>query len=138
MLNLIIKKTSMAEQRKKKIEGFTDLKTWQEANKLAQIIFSECKGTETNPLTEKLQTTVLSTTATIAKGFYKKAFEEKVKLYYQVLDTLVDLEDSFELVKTLKLFNEKTIDELDNQLITVRKMTFSLISKLKEIVEKSE
>lgn len=122
-----------------KIEDFTGLKTWQEAHKLALSVFQNVEHDGIpNESISKAHTKSMEITSNIARGFYKKSFEEKVSIYYSVLDSMIELDDTLLILKDLEILSSKPFEEIKEQLITARKMTFSLIAKLKEVITREE
>jgi four helix bundle protein len=129
----------MAKEKSEKYEDFTGLKTWQEAHKLALNVFQTIEQDGiANEGISKAHVKSLEITSNIARGFYKKSFEEKVTIYYSVLDSMIELDDTLLFLKDMEIVSTKPFEEIREQLVVARKMTFSLIAKLKEMINKEE
>ncbi|MCA9385025.1 four helix bundle protein [Candidatus Dojkabacteria bacterium] len=120
-------------------DTFQDMKTWQEAQKLAVSVYSNLQlDNKNDDLISALRRTVLLVTTNTARGFHKRSFEQKITYYYSVQDSLTAFDNALLLARDLTCVTKKTFGELTEQANTVRKMTFGVIKKLKEVVAESD
>lgn len=114
-----------------KIKNFTDLKVWQEAHKLAIIIY---KITDNFPDREKfglisqLRRAAVSVTSNIAEGFSRFSPKEKLQFYSIAHGSLTEIENQIILARDLEFINLELFPEIQKQLLYVHKLINSFIS----------
>ena len=108
-----------------KIKNFTDLIVWQEAHKLAILIY---KISENFPkhelfgLVSQLRRAIVSVTSNIAEGFSRISIKEKLQFYNISHGSLTEVENQLLLAKDLKYLSEQEFTEAYNQLLSVHKL----------------
>ncbi|MBP8591078.1 four helix bundle protein [Candidatus Shapirobacteria bacterium] len=118
------------EKREQKIKSFTDLVAWQEAHKLAILIYKVTKNfpkEEIYGLTNQIRRAVISISSNIAEGFSRQSRLEKRQFYYQALGSLTELQNQLLLAKDVGYLSEDNFQEIANQTVTVSKLINSLI-----------
>ncbi len=123
-----------------KITTFKDLHAWQQGHVLVLMIY---KITQKFPkeeqfgLTNQLRRAVVSFTSNIAEGFSRSSYKEKSQFYSMALGSLTEVQSQLIIAKDIHYITEKEFNELENQLITVSKITNGLIKKSKTIIRNS-
>ncbi|HBB76846.1 MAG: hypothetical protein A2186_03250 [Candidatus Levybacteria bacterium RIFOXYA1_FULL_41_10] len=117
-----------------KIRTFKDLITWQEAHKLALLVYSMTNNfprSEAYSLVDQMRRCVISISSNIAEGFSRNSQKEKRQFYYMALGSLTELQNQLLLSKDLKYLNKEKFSEIDEQTTTVHKLINGLIKSSK-------
>jgi four helix bundle protein len=117
-----------------KISNFTDLKVWQEAHKLALLIY---KVTEKFPkqelfgLVSQLRRAAVSITSNIAEGFSRTSYKDKLKFYVMAHGSLTEVENQLILAKDLGYLSGEEFETITKQLVYTHKILNSFIASTK-------
>lgn len=117
-----------------KIKKFTDLLAWQEAHKLAIIIYKttdEFPSKETYSLTNQMRRASVSVSSNIAEGFGRQTYKEKVQFYYLAHGSLTELENQILLSKDIGYLSEENFSILQEQADQTHRLLIGLIKKSK-------
>jgi len=123
-----------------KITTFKDLNAWKEGHILVLMIY---KITQKFPheeqfgLTNQLRRAVVSFTSNIAEGFSRNSYKEKSQFYSMALGSLTEVQNQLIIAKDIHYISEKEFIELENQIITISKITNGLIKKSRTLIHNS-
>ncbi len=127
------------DPEKAKINNFTDLKVWQEAHKLALIIYQITKdfpADEKFGLISQIRRAVVSITSNIAEGFSRISSKEKLQFYNISRGSLTEVENQLLLAKDLKYVTDVQFTEVYKQLIFVHKLLNSFLKSTRSFNSK--
>lgn len=113
------------------IKTTKDLKVWQEAMKLAKIVYEftgKFPREEVYGITSQMRRAALSIPSNLAEGAARASSRELTRFLYIALDSLSELETQWLLAKELGM----TSILPDNTIDWVRKMLLGLIRSLKK------
>jgi len=118
------------------MKGHKDLEVWKRAIKLAKEIY---RLTESLPkeelygLSDQMKRAVVSIASNIAEGAARNSQKEFIQFLYIALGSASELDTQIEICKEIRFknLNEKTLDNLQNELAIISKMIYGLISNLK-------
>jgi four helix bundle protein len=117
-------------QHQGNVQTFRDLLTWQEAHKLALVVY---KITESFPTTERfglisqVRRCAVSVTSNIAEGFGRRTMNDKKHFYDMAIGSLFELQNQLLLSKDLKFIKEQQFNNLWDQSLTVNRLLNGLI-----------
>jgi len=125
------------ENNFKKITKFTDLVTWQEAHKLALLIYKIVKSfprEERFSLIDQMRRAAVSVTSNIAEGFGRKSSKDKNQFYTHSKGSLIELQNQLILSKDVGYLKDDIFREIAKQTVVVHKLLVGLIkaTRLKE------
>ncbi|AMM40177.1 23S rRNA-associated protein [Candidatus Desulfofervidus auxilii] len=118
------------------MKGHKDLEVWKRSIKLAKEIY---RLTESLPkeelygLSDQMKRAVVSIASNIAEGAARNSQKEFIQFLYIALGSASELDTQIEICKEIRFknLNEKTLDNLQNELAIISKMIYGLISNLK-------
>lgn len=116
-----------------KIKDFTDLKAWQEAQKLTVSIYETTKNfpkDEVFALTSQLRRASISVSPNIAEGFGRSSKLDKKHFYNMAQASVNELRSQIFTACDLSYINTELSDKLNEQAITTRKIISGLIRSL--------
>lgn len=116
----------------KAINSHKDLKVWQEAMLLVELIHEISRrfpDEEKFVLVPKLRRCAVSIPSNIAEGFGRKGSKELLQFFYIGLGSLSELGTQIEIAYRLQYLN--SIDELNNKIKYIRVMLSRLITTIK-------
>ncbi len=99
-----------------KIQNFTDLEAWKEAQKIVLVIY---KITKTFPpderfgLTNQIRRASISIVSNIAEGFGRNSAKDKAHFYAIAKGSLLETESQLLVAKDLAFINEETFNEIN-------------------------
>lgn len=114
----------------RKISSFTDLTSWQEAHKLALLVY---KVTETFPVNEvyglssQLKRAASSVTSNIAEGFGRKTTGDREHFFVMASGSLYEIKSQLLLAKDLGFLKTKDFDVMAKQANTAHKLLNGLL-----------
>lgn len=120
-----------------KIQSFRDLHAWQEAYKLAIMIY---KVVKTFPREElfgiimQIRRAVVSVASNIAEGFSRNSFKEKIQFYYTALGSLTELRNQLDLSKGIGYLLADDYSVLEIQALRCDKLIHGLIRSCKGLI----
>ena len=120
-----------------KIQSFKDLLVWQEGHKLVLLIYKFSQRfpkEEQFGLTNQLRRAIVSFTSNIAEGFSRNSYKEKVQFYSISLGSLTEVHSQLIIAKDLGYITEADFYSLEENIITLSKMTNGLIKKSKSLI----
>jgi four helix bundle protein len=118
------------------IRSFTDLVAWQEAHKLALMIYSHTKkfpAEEKFGLTNQIRRAVISITSNIAEGFSRNSSKEKVQFCYIALGSLTEVQNQLIVSRDLGYLSSKDYAETEQQCILVSKLINGMIKSARNM-----
>lgn len=92
------------------IRHFSDLKAWQEAKKLAVLIYKATRSfpsAEQFGLTSQIRRAAISVSANIAEGFARRTSKDKRMFYQTALASLSELESHMLIATELEYLNKE-------------------------------
>lgn len=113
-----------------KIQSFRDLKTWQEAQELAVLVY---KATKVFPEEEKfglvnqVRRAAVSVGSNIAEGFSRQSYKEKVQFYHVAKGSLTEVDSQLDLAFRIGYIQPKDLDALSTQLHNTGRLLTALI-----------
>lgn len=116
-----------------KIQSFTDLIAWQEAHKLAVLIYKltgSFPKTETYSLIDQMRRSAISITSNIAEGFSRKTKKEKLQFYYTARGSLTELQNQLLLARDIGYMTAEEFTLHAEHTVTVSKLINGLIKSL--------
>lgn len=119
-----------------KIKSFTDLNAWQEARKLALMIYKitgNFPQAERFGLIDQMRCAAVSITCNIAEGFSRSSYIEKAHFYSIALGSTTELQSQLILAKDLGFLSNQNFSEANNLSVAVHKLLNGLIEKSKQI-----
>jgi len=84
-------------------------------------------------LTNQIRRAAVSITSSIAEGFARQGYKEKLQFYYMALGSLTEVQNQLLIAKDLRYLNQEVFDELVKQVISVHKLLNAFIAKTKAI-----
>ncbi len=120
-----------------KIKSFTDLIVWQEAYKLAILIYKITKSfprDEIYSLTDQIRRAATSIAANIAEGFGRQTYKEKIQFYYLAQGSLTELKNFILISNGIGYLKGMEFDELVKQANYVHQLLQGLITKSKSFL----
>ncbi len=129
----------MAAERKK-IEKFTDLKTWQESHQVVIDVYTLTKrfpGDEKFGLTNQIRRSAVSITSNIAEGFGRHTFRDKVHFYYQARGSMLELRNQLLLSKDISYLSNQDYEKIEQKIDTAQKLLHGLIVKTNSLCPRS-
>lgn len=94
---------------RQKIRSYTDLIVWQEARKLATIVYELAKQfppEELFGLSSQIKRATVSVPSNIAEGFGRASAKEKNQFYYIANGSLVEVETQAYIAYDVKFFSQ--------------------------------
>ena len=120
-----------------KIKTFTDLHTWQEAHKLALMIYKATKDfpkEELFGLISQMRRAAVSITSNIAEGFSRQSYKEKIQFYCMAQGSNTELQNQLLVAKDINYISREKFSEIAEQSVKVHKLLNGLIKKSKDIL----
>lgn len=120
-----------------KIKEFTDLLAWQEEHKLVVKIYQITKSfpkQETYSLVDQIRRASASATSTIAEGFERQSYKEKIQFYYVAQGSLVELKNQLFIAKNVDYLSQITFHETLEQANKTHQFLQDLITKSKSFL----
>ena len=117
-----------------KITSFTDLQVWQEAQKLAAMVYkltSKFPNTEVYGLTSQMRRAAVSISSNIAEGFHRFSLREKVQFYSIAIESTAELHSQILFSETIQYTNRPQTDAILEQVTITQKLTNGLIRSTK-------
>lgn len=114
----------------RKITSFTDLTSWQEAHKLALLIYKATEsfpGNEVYGLSSQLKRAASSVTSNIAEGFGRKSSNDREHFFVMASGSLYEIKSQLLLAKDLGFLKSKDIDAIAEQANTAHKLLNGLL-----------
>ena len=124
-------------QESVKIRSFTDLVAWQEAHKLALMVYKVTKSftkEELFGLINQMRRAAVSVTSNIAEGFSRQFYKEKVQFYCIAQSSNTELQNQLLLARDVGYLKEKEFQQIAVQSVNVHKLLNGLIKKSKSIL----
>jgi len=118
-----------------KIASYLDLQVWQEARKLATLVYKQTANLpqhEKYGLADQMRRAVVSVPSNIAEGFGRASAKEKNQFYHVARGSLAELETQFYIAFDVHYINEDTLNELLEQASLTHRLLQGLIKANKE------
>lgn len=118
------------QNTKPKIRSFTDLIVWQEAHRLAVLIYRITKSfpkEETYSLVDQMKRCSVSISSNIAEGFSRKGKKEKLQFYFTAKGSVTELQNQLLLAKDVGYLDKNIFSKTAEKTITVHKLLNGLI-----------
>lgn len=123
------------QNKNKKISKYTDLIVWQEARKLAKLIYELTKpfpADELYGLASQMKRAAVSVPSNIAEGFGRASAKEKNQFYYVANGSLVEVETQSYIAMDVDLISSQDLQQLLQQTTVTQKLLYGLIKANKE------
>lgn len=114
--------------------SFKDLRVWQEAYKLAILIYKTCEQFpvhEKYSLASQMTRAAVSVCSNIAEGFGRRTYKEKDQFYGMANGSLTELENQVLIVKGIGYITVEQALEIENICDITHKMLIKLIQSNK-------
>ncbi|MEK9131905.1 MAG: four helix bundle protein [Patescibacteria group bacterium] len=121
-------------ENNKKIQSFKQLRAWQEAHRLTLLVYTCTKQfpkEEIFGLTSQIRRSASSIGANIAEGFCRFSLKDKVHFYTIAAGSISETENHIELAGDLGYINAESYSMLQEQLLSVYKLSNALIKSIK-------
>ena len=118
-----------------KIRSFSDLEAWQEAVKLAVMVYGKTSGfpkEEAFGLTSQLRRAAVSVSSNIAEGFSRGSNKDKIRFYFDARGSVTEIQSQLVIAREVNYITEDIFSLLANKTIVVHKLINGLIRKMKE------
>lgn len=118
-----------------KIATYLDLKVWQEARKLAALIYrltAKMPVHEKYGLSDQMRRAVVSVPSNIAEGFGRASAKEKIQFYYAAKGSLAELETQCYIAFDIGYFDDATLEVAISQAQLTHRLLQGLIKANKE------
>lgn len=118
------------KEEKNRIESFVDLYAWQEAHKLALMIYEATKGFpkgEVFGLISQIRRAAVSITSNIAEGFGRSSYQEKAHFYSIALGSLTELQNQLILSRDVGYLSSENCEKIFKQSLVAHKLTYGLM-----------
>ena len=118
-----------------KIRSFTDLKTWQEGEKLVVMIYKTMKKfpkSELFGLISQMRRCAVSITSNIAEGFSRNSSKDKLQFYFISRGSVTELQSQLYVSKDIGYLEERDFQDLFSQTVLVNKLVNGLIKSLQK------
>ncbi len=121
-----------------KIERYQDLKIWQRSIRLVDKVY---KATTAFPNDEKfglvsqIRRSAISIPSNIAEGFGRVGNKEFRQFLFVSLGSCAELNTQFVISSNLGYINDKELNELNDEIEQISKMTMGLIKKIDETLD---
>lgn len=119
--------------RRNQIEGYKNLRVWQEARKLVLDVYSltsDFPSDELFGLTSQLRRAAVSVVANITEGYERQHLKEYIQFLYNSNGSLAEVEVFLGLSRDLNYCLEGKFKEIYDQQRKVAAMLNSMINKL--------
>ena len=116
----------------RKIERFTDLKTWQESHQVVIDIYQLTKkfpSEEKFGLTNQIRRAAVSVTSNIAEGFGRHTFRDKVHFFYQARGSISELRNQLILSKDISYISVREYETIGQKIDVAQRLLHGLITK---------
>lgn len=124
----------MIERRGRKIETFTDLRTWREGHKLVLMVYEVTKGfprDEQFGLITQMRRSAASITSNVAEGFSRQSYNEKVQFYSIAQGSLTELQNQLFIARDVGYISKEAFARIAFQAEQSHKLINALIKKSK-------
>ena len=123
-----------------KLTRFEDLKVWQEARKLVNMVYdaiSSSPGFQKDiRLRDQCKAASTSVMGTIPEGFARRSNKEFIQYLFISLSSAAELQSHFYVALDQKYINQQIFDRIYQQAEKVGKMDSNLITYLRECDKK--
>ncbi|MFO0970979.1 MAG: four helix bundle protein [Candidatus Saccharimonadales bacterium] len=123
------------EYKERTIAKYTDLIVWQEARKLAKMVYaltSEFPIDEKYGLSSQMKRAAVSVPSNIAEGFGRASAREKNQFYYIANGSLVEVETQAYIASDVTFLKATGLQRLLHQTTLTQKLLYGLIKANKE------
>ncbi len=120
-----------------KIQSFRDLYAWQEAYKLAILVYKITKNfpkEEIFGITSQIRRAVISIASNIAEGFSRNSVKEKIQFYYTALGSLTEVRNQADLSGGIGYLTKTNYELIEIQSIKVDKLIHGLLKSCKSFI----
>lgn len=98
----------------KKIQKFQDLFAWQEARKLALLVYKiskEFPKEELFALTNQIRRAAVSVPSNIAEGYGRPSGKDRIRFFWIAKGSLLEVESQFLMARDLGYLNNDVLEE---------------------------
>jgi four helix bundle protein len=123
-------------ETKTKIQNFWDLTAWQEAKKLAVLVYEITKAfprEELYSLVDQIRRAVVSISANIAEGFGRETYKDKTHFYMMAQGSVYELQSHLIIAKELHYLQETKFQQVFDLSLKVHRILSGLIKKSRSI-----
>lgn len=116
-----------------KIQSFRDLKTWQEAQELAVLVYAATKrfpDDERFGLTNQLRRAAVSVGSNIAEGFSRQTLKEKTQFYHIAKGSITEVESQIDLAHRIGYLSQTELAMLTDKIENAGKLLTALIRNI--------
>jgi len=119
-----------------KIRNFTDLVAWQEARKLATLVYQATKGfpqEEIYGLVSQMRRASVSVSSNIAEGFGRRTAGEKRQFYFVASGSIAEIQSQSFVANDLGYLSDDALKSLLDQTEKSYRILNGLISSLTSV-----
>ena len=116
-----------------KIQSFRDLKTWQEAQEPAVLVYAVTKrfpDDERFGLTNQLRRAAVSVGSNIAEGFSRQTLKEKTQFYHIAKGSITEVESQIDLAHRIGYLSQTELAMLTDKIENAGKLLTALIRNI--------
>ena len=120
-----------------KIQGFTDLRAWQEGHALVLAIYQATKHfprEELFALVSQMRRAAVSVTSNIAEGFGRHSYKEKIQFYYTAHGSLTELMNQVIIARDVGYIDGRLYNTISTQAQATQRLLQGLAKKSKTFV----
>lgn len=124
----------MDTKKNSTITSFTKLIAWQQAHKLAILIYQITErfpGSEKYSLIDQMRRSVVSISSNIAEGFSRQTKKEKVQFYFIGKGSLTELQNQLLLARDIGYIKYEEFKIIAELTVIVGKLIHGLIKSMK-------
>lgn len=115
-----------------KIKTFTDLRVWEEAHKLAIMVYKVSQKfpkEEQFGITNQIRRAVVSITSNITEGFGRRSMKDRIHFYNIALGSLNEVLSQLLISRDINYLDEGDWRDLEEKVIITSKMLNGFIKK---------
>jgi four helix bundle protein len=120
-----------------KIKSFTDLIVWQEAYKLALLVYKTTRffpKEEAFGLTSQIRRAVVSISSNISEGFGRETEKDRINFYHIARGSVYEVKSQLLIARGIGYLKEEDFSLAMNGLVLTNKLLNGLIRKIKQNV----
>ena len=120
-----------------KIKSYKDLLVWQEAHKLALLVYRATKEfppDERYGLADQLRRAAVSATSNLAEGFGRDSYKDRLHFYCMARGSLYEVDNQIQLAKDIGYISQGMFAEINVLTSTTMKLLNGFITSTRKFV----
>ncbi|MGB3023788.1 MAG: four helix bundle protein [Candidatus Saccharimonadales bacterium] len=130
-----VDKRQTTNDKREKIQSFTDLRAWKEAHTFAVELYKATKQfpkDEMFALTSQMRRSAVSVTSNIAEGYSRKTASDKEHFYVMARGSLSELQSQLLIARDVGYMTVESFQKLASQSVVTHKILNGLVNATKE------